>query len=321
MRIIYAGTPEFAVPALKSLLASEHEVIAVYTQPDRPAGRGRKLRASPVKQVAVEAGIQVLQPETLRDSSEQDYLRSLNADLMVVAAYGLLLPPAVLSAPRFGCVNIHASLLPRWRGAAPIHRAVLAGDHETGITIMQMAQGLDTGDILLQRALPISETTTTASLHDQLAELGAKALMEALPDIEAGSLQPVPQDDSQACYASKLQKSEAVIDWRQPAVDIERRVRAFNPWPVAQTPTASGVMRIFSATADSAAGDPSVSPGLVIDEDPARGIAVQTGQGVLWMTRIQLPGGKPLDATQFLNGRSLRGEHLGAEDAIPSGSR
>ncbi len=311
MRIVYAGTPEFAVPALASLLASEHDVVAVYTQPDRPAGRGRKLKASPVKQVAEQAGILVLQPQTLKSTDELARLQTLQPDLMVVAAYGLILPAAVLEVPTHGCINIHASLLPRWRGAAPIHRAVLAGDEETGITIMQMAAGLDTGDMLLQHTLPITTKDTTALLHDRLAEMGAAALLEVLPAVATGSVQPEPQDESLVTYAHKLQKSEAIIDWQQRAIDIDRRVRAFNPWPVAQTPTAAGMMRIFAAAPD--ATSVSQTPGEVVAEDPARGIAVQTGDGVLWLTRIQLPGGKPLEASQFLHGRSLLGEHLGVQ--------
>jgi methionyl-tRNA formyltransferase len=319
VRIVYAGTPDFAVPALQALLASSHEVVAVYTQPDRPAGRGRKLKASPVKAVAVAADIPVMQPETLKTAEAQAALAAFEPDLMVVAAYGLLLPVDVLETPRHGCVNIHASLLPRWRGAAPIHRAILAGDAETGITIMQMDAGLDTGDMLLRKAVPIGDRETTAQLHDTLAALGAEALIEVLPAIEASALEPQPQNDAEATYASKLQKAEALVDWRQPAVEIDRKVRAFNPWPVAQTPVAKGMLRIHAAEPE-----PGVSrgaPGEVVAEDPKRGIAVQTGDGLLWLTRLQLPGGKPLDAATFLNGRSLLGQRLGGEGADASGGR
>jgi len=312
VRIVYAGTPEFAVPALQALIDSPHDVVAVYTQPDRPAGRGRKLRASPVKETALAAGIPVMQPESLKSADAQQALAAFAPDLMVVAAYGLLLPPPVLRTPRHGCINIHASLLPRWRGAAPIHRAILAGDRETGVTIMQMDEGLDTGDMLLKQSLPIGARATTAELHDQLASLGAEALLAVLPQIEAGTLRPEPQNDADACYASKLRKSEALIDWRRPAIEIDRQIRAFNPWPVAQTPIEQGMLRIHAAEPEP--GVQCGEPGEVVAEDAREGIAVQTGDGLLWLRRLQLPGGKPLDVATFLNGRSLMGQRLGVRD-------
>ncbi len=306
-RIVYAGTPEFAVPALQALIDSPHRVVAVYTQPDRPAGRGRKLRPSPVKQLAEAHGIPVEQPLSMRDASAQRRLADYRPDLMVVAAYGLILPREVLEIPPLGCVNLHASLLPRWRGAAPIQRALLAGDTETGITLMQMDEGLDTGDMLLSRALPIGPQETAAELHDRLAALGAELLTEALPDLLEGRLQGTPQDDAQATYAAKLDKAEARIDWQRPAEEIARRVRAFNPWPVAQADLDGQSLRIWNAE-----GVPCPSgsaPGTVVAES-ADGIDVATGEGCLRITRLQLPGGRPLDAASFLNGRSLAGKQL-----------
>lgn len=231
MRIVFAGTPDFAATALRALLATDHDLVAVYTQPDRPAGRGRKQQFGPVKQTSVDAGIPVYQPTSLKDDAEQQRLRDLQPDVMVVAAYGLILPQAVLDIPRLGCLNIHASLLPRWRGAAPIHRAIEVGDAETGITIMQMAAGLDTGDMLLKLRTPIHDDDTGGSLHDRLADMGGKAIVEALAALDSRGLTAEPQDDSLATYAHKLSKDEAHIDWQANAVDIARKVRAFNPWP------------------------------------------------------------------------------------------
>jgi len=233
LKIIFAGTPEFSVAPLAALLESGHKVIAVYTQPDRPAGRGRKLTASPVKQLALEHSIPVFQPKNFREEADLLQLEELQADLMVVVAYGLLLPQRVLGAPRLGCINIHASLLPRWRGAAPIQRSILAGDSETGITIMEMEAGLDTGPMLLKKSCAIGSEDTGGSLHDRLSPLGAEALLEALPGIADGSLKAEVQDDTKAEYAAKLNKSEAVMDWQRSAQDLGRQVRAFNPWPVA----------------------------------------------------------------------------------------
>ena len=244
LKIVFAGTPDFSVPALDALLTSGHDVIAVYTQPDRPAGRGRKLTASPVKARALEHGIPVHQPLSLKRPEEQERLAALAPDVMVVVAYGLLLPPAVLAIPRLGCVNIHASLLPRWRGAAPIQRAILAGDAETGVTLMQMEKGLDTGPMLATVRCPIGPDDTAETLHDRLAALGAGALVPTLERLDRGEITAEPQDDTQACYAAKLDKAEAVLDWRRPAVELERQVRAFNPWPVAQTGFQERVLRV-----------------------------------------------------------------------------
>ncbi len=308
LKIIYAGTPEFAATALAALLETEHEVCAVYTQPDRPAGRGRKLKASPVKELALEHDIEVRQPESLKEAEAQQALAALEADVMIVAAYGLLLPKEVLEAPRLGCLNIHASLLPRWRGAAPIQRAILEGDSETGVTIMQMDVGLDTGDMLYKLATPITAEDNAQRLHDRLAELGAQAIVEALAALQAGELTPEPQDDALANYARKLSKAEAAIDWQQSAAQIARQVAAFNPWPVAQTSLDDKVVRIWEAEAVDGGG--TAAPGSVVAEDK-QGIDVACGEGALRLKRLQLPGGKPLTVAEFLNGRSLAGMRLG----------
>ena len=309
LRIVYAGTPEFAVPALAALIAARHELVAVYTQPDRPAGRGRRLQASPVKRVALEHGLPIEQPATLRSPEAQARLREYRPDVMIVAAYGLILPQAVLDIPHHGCLNIHASLLPRWRGAAPIQRAILAGDAETGVTIMQMAAGLDTGDVLVRRACPIGPEDSAATLHERLARLGAEALLATLDDLVAGRLAPERQDEALATYAAKLTKEEAAIDWRQPATAIDRAVRAYNPWPVAYTALDGEALRIWEARALDAVAH--AEPGTVVAERP-EGIDVATGSGLLRILRLQLPGGKPLTAREFLNGRSLAGVVLGA---------
>ncbi|MDH5784246.1 MAG: methionyl-tRNA formyltransferase [Chromatiales bacterium] len=308
LNIVYAGTPEFAATALAALLETEHHIIAVYTQPDRPAGRGRKLKASPVKGLALQHGIEVRQPESLKGAEAQQALAALQPDVMIVAAYGLLLPAEVLAIPRLGCLNIHASLLPRWRGAAPIQRAILEGDRETGITIMQMDEGLDTGDMLYKLATPIEEGDTAQRLQDRLAGLGARAIVEALAGLQAGSLTPETQDDGLSCYAKKLYKDEAKIVWGQPASRIARQVAAFNPWPVAQTRAGEMVLRIWEA--EVLEGNSATTPGSVVSETKA-GIDVACGEGVLRILRLQLPGGKPLSAVEFLNGRSLAGATLG----------
>ncbi len=309
LNIIFAGTPDFAASSLQVLLDSEHKVCAVYTQPDRPAGRGRKLKASPVKALALTHDIPVLQPKTLRDTHAQAELAAFNADMMIVVAYGLILPSEVLDAPRLGCLNVHASLLPRWRGAAPIQRAILAGDVETGVTIMQMDIGLDTGDMLLKAHTPIEASDTAETLHDRLASLGASALLETLHGLQTDSIQPEIQDDTQSSYAAKLTKAEAKIDWQQPATTIARAVRAFNPWPVAHTPFDGQNLRVWLAEGDNNASTNDASPGSVVTEGHD-GIEVACGQGRLRITRLQLPGGRPIDASDYLNAHSLLGRQF-----------
>jgi methionyl-tRNA formyltransferase len=306
-RIIFAGTPDFAVPALQALISADLAPIAVYTQPDRPAGRGRRLAESPVKAAAVAAGLPVRQPATLKDPDAIAALRALRPDLMVVAAYGLLLPQAALDAPRLGCVNIHASLLPRWRGAAPIQRAILAGDTETGIAIMRMEAGLDTGPVYAMAPTPIAADDTGGSLHDRLAAIGAEALLAALPGILNGTAEPRPQEDALATYAKKLDKQEATIDWTRPAVELERQVRAFDPWPVAQTRLADETLRIWSAQAlpEATAGEPGRVMAAGRD-----GIDVAAGLGQLRITRLQPPGKRPMSARDFLNARNPDGALL-----------
>lgn len=303
MRIIFAGTPDFSVSALDALLASSHEVVAVYTQPDRPAGRGRKLKASPVKERAVDAGITVLQPVTLRDCDEQDKLASLQADLMVVVAYGLILPPEVLQAPHFGCLNIHASLLPRWRGAAPIQRAILAGDSESGVTIMQMDEGLDTGDMLSKATTPILPTDNAQKLHDRLATMGADALLETIQQIEEQKLTPEPQNEDDVTYAEKLSKSEANIDWQNSAQQILQKINAFNPWPVAQTTWDGKVVRIWKGAIAELTSSIHNTPAGTTVHISADGIDVATADGVLRILELQLPGKRPMSTTDFLNAR------------------
>lgn len=314
LRIVYAGTPEFAVPALLSLLKANYDVCAVYTQPDRPAGRGRKLQPSPVKKIATEWNIPVCQPSSLKEETAQQALQAHQADVMVVAAYGLILPPAVLQAFPFGCINIHASLLPRWRGAAPIHRAILAGDTETGITIMQMDKGLDTGDMLLKVTCPIATGMNADQLHDQLADLGSDAILETLSLLEKNALQPEPQNDDESCYAAKLEKSEALINWQHPAAELARQVNAFNPWPVAETYLQGKRLRIWeaSAIASKAAAKNDQKPGDIINTSTS-GIDVLTSDGMLRLHKIQLPGKKPVEAAAFLNANSVDGEHLGQQ--------
>ena len=303
MNIVFAGTPDFAVPTLDRLIDAGRRPVAVYTQPDRPAGRGRRPRPSPVKQRAEQAGIPVLQPASLRTPDAQAELAALAPDLLVVVAYGLILPQAVLDIPRLGCVNVHASLLPRWRGAAPIQRALLAGDATTGVTIMQMEAGLDTGPMLARREIPIGAQDTAGDLHDRLAVLGAELLVEVLPDIAAGRLTPVPQDDAAATYADKLSKDEAPLDWQRPAAALARQVRAFNPWQVAQTRLAGRILRNWQA--EALPGPTAAAPGEIVAAG-RDGIDVATAEGVLRLIRLQAPGGRPLPAADFLNGHPLR---------------
>ncbi|MFL1404771.1 methionyl-tRNA formyltransferase [Marinobacter sp. M1N3S26] len=299
MRIVFAGTPDFAAVALRALLATDHEIVAVYTQPDRRSGRGRKQQFGPVKQTAVDADIPVFQPVSLKDDAEQQALRGLKPDVMVVAAYGLILPQAVLDIPRLGCLNIHASLLPRWRGAAPIHRAIEAGDAETGITIMQMAAGLDTGDMLLKQRTPIHDDDTGGSLHDRLADMGGQAIVEALAALDTRGLDAEPQNDSQASYAHKLSKDEAHIDWRSDAHDIARKVRAFNPWPGTDGELDGERIRIHEAFAVNDTGDQP--PGTVLARERA-GIDIACGTGILRVTRVQLPGTRAMSVSDLING-------------------
>jgi len=309
MKIIYAGTPEFALPALQALIASPHEVVAVYTQPDRPAGRGRKLQMSPVKALALEHGLSVCQPVNFKDHEDVQGLQELAADLMVVAAYGLLLPPAVLNAPRLGCVNIHASLLPRWRGAAPIQRAILAGDCETGITLMQMDEGLDTGNMLARSSIPIEHDMTAASLHDRLMVMGGDLLMENLEAIESSRISAEIQDAGLVTYAAKLNRDEARIDWAKDAKRLLREIRAYNPWPVSHTSLRGQNLKIWSASASSESE--SGEPGRVLAHD-RQGIRVVCGNGIINITQLQLAGRKRQSAADMLNSINLTAERLGA---------
>lgn len=307
MKLVFAGTPDFAVPSLDALVQGGHEILAVYTQPDRPAGRGRQAQASPVKQYALAHELPIHQPESL--VGEAETLRALAPDAMIVVAYGQILSAAILEIPRHGCLNVHASLLPRWRGAAPIQRAIEAGDAQTGVTIMQMDVGLDTGPILLQRATPINKDDTGGSLHDRLAQLGAGALAEALDALAAGSLEPRVQDEQSANYASKLKKQEGALDWTQSAELLARRVRAFNPWPVAYCQWNGKRLRVLEAHAE--AGAQSLQAGSVVEAGNT-GIHVATGNGILVLTRLQAEGGTVQDAAAFLNGHALSpGETLG----------
>jgi len=298
LRIIFAGTPHFAASALKALLAQQFAVAAVLTQPDRPAGRGLQLTSSPVKQLALQHGLPVLQPHSLKNTDIQRELVGYAADVMVVAAYGLILPPAVLQLPRHGCLNIHASLLPRWRGAAPIQRAILAGDDETGVTIMQMDAGLDTGDMLLKKTCPIGAHDTAQTLDDKLAALGAGAIVETLHLLEQGRLTRMPQDNTQATYAAKLTKAEAQIDWTDDAAHIARAVRAYNPFPIACTTLNATPIKIWQASVRDDLGGVAGTV-LSVEKD---GVNVACGRGALCLKVLQRPNAKALPAAQFVQG-------------------
>lgn len=298
MRIVFAGTPEFAAEHLKALLDIPYEIVAVYTQPDRPAGRGQKLMPSAVKALAVAHDIPVYQPQTLRNADAQAELAALKPDLMVVVAYGLILPQAVLDIPRLGCINSHASLLPRWRGAAPIQRAVEAGDAESGVTVMRMEAGLDTGPMLLKVVTPISAEDTGGTLHDRLAAMGPGAVVQAIAGLADGSLQGEVQDDALATYAHKLNKDEARIDWSRPAVELERLIRAFNPWPVCHSTLDGESVKVLAANLSTAQG----APGEILSASKD-GLVVACGDQALSLTRLQLPGGKALNYADLFNSR------------------
>lgn len=295
LKLIFAGTPDFAASHLDALINSDHQLLAVYTQPDRPAGRGKKLTASPVKRLALEHNLEVRQPVSLKSPEVQHSLAELNADVMVVVAYGLILPVAVLEAPRLGCLNVHGSILPRWRGAAPIQRAIEAGDRESGVTIMQMDAGLDTGDMLLKQTCPILPTDSAHDLHDRLAEIGPVALLETLAQLD--TLRGDQQDDSQATYAHKISKAEAELDWQQPAATLHRRIRAFNPFPICYTLLGSERLRIHAAELSDHHG--SAGEVLVASRDQ---LIVACGSGALSLTLVQLPGKKAMTPAEFANG-------------------
>lgn len=303
MKLIFAGTPEFAAQALRAIVAAGHDVAMVLTQPDRPAGRGMSLQPSAVKKVALENGIEVFQPLTLRDAEAQAKVAAVGAEVMVVAAYGLILPQVVLDMPRFGCINIHGSLLPRWRGAAPIQRALLAGDVETGVCIMQMEAGLDTGPVLLRGAFPINASDTTATLHDRLAELGARLIVEALGKLP---LPAEPQPADGVTYAHKIEKAEALIDWSKSAAELDRHIRAFNPFPGAQALFGGQTVKLWQAT--PVAGDGEIGTILAVDRSS---VVIACGEGALAVSELQKAGGKRLPVQQFLAGHPLKvGDHF-----------
>ena len=300
MRIIYAGTPEFAVPALQGLIDAGHDIVMVLTQPDRPAGRGMQLKASPVKQLALQHGLPVYQPESLKPAEVQTALAAVAADVMIVAAYGLIIPTPVLEMPRLGCYNIHGSLLPRWRGAAPIHRAILAGDGETGVTIMEVVPKLDAGNMVSKWSVPITENDTTQSLHDAISREGARLMVEAMQTLQqTGQLPSEVQDESLVTYAHKLEKAESAIQWGQAAEQVSRQVRAFNPFPVATALFKGQVCKLWFAQTASGSG----APGVVLQTQPLR---VACGTGAIEIHALQLPGGKRQTAQQFVQGQHVQ---------------
>ena len=310
LRIAFAGTPQFALPALRALLGSRHRVVGVLTQPDRPAGRGRELRASPIKLLAQEAHLPLAQPATLKTPEGRAIIHEWSPDLLVVVAYGLILPQAVLDRPRLGCLNIHGSLLPRWRGAAPIQRAILAGDAETGVCIMQLEAGRDTGPVLLERRHPIGMHDTAGDLHDALSELGAAALLEAIAALTSGTVVMRPQPAEGVTYAAKLEKSEAGLDWSRNVTLLDRQVRAFNPWPMAETQFAGETLRVLRArVAGTTAGHAAPGTLLGIAED---GLHVACGEGVLAVRELQRAGKRPVSARDFANAVRLDGLRFGA---------
>ena len=324
LRVAFAGTPTFAARSLEALLRAGFEIPLVLTQPDRPAGRGMKLQPSEVKQVALAHGLTVAQPAGLRldgrhaeaAAATRNLLEQVRPDVMVVAAYGLILPPWVLRAPPWGCINVHASLLPRWRGAAPIHRAIEAGDTETGVTIMQMDEGLDTGDMLLVERMPILSSDTTGRLHDRLADLGGRLLVEALEMWACGGLSATPQPAEGITYAHKIDKSEAMIDWSRPVVEIERRIRAWDPFPGAVTTCGPDLLKVWSAQCEAGSTIESAAPGTVLSVG-REGVRVQTGDGVLWLTQLQRAGGKRLPVAEFLAGYEWPlGVSLGSQKVV-----
>ncbi|VEJ53185.1 methionyl-tRNA formyltransferase [Pragia fontium] len=310
LRIIFAGTPDFAARHLDALLSSHHHIVGVFTQPDRPAGRGNKLTSGPVKQLAEQHNIPVFQPKSLRPEENQQLVKALNADVMVVVAYGLILPLAVLNMPKLGCINVHGSLLPKWRGAAPIQRSLWAGDSETGITIMQMDEGLDTGDMLYKLTCPILAEDTSATLYDKLAQLGPQALLNTLEQLAAGTIQAEKQDDTLANYADKLSKEEAKLDWSLSAEQLERCIRAFNPWPVSYFVVDDQPVKVWAAEVLNTPHQ--VQPGTIIDAGKS-GIQIATAQGILNITQLQPAGKKAMSAQDLLNSRRewfLPGHHL-----------
>jgi methionyl-tRNA formyltransferase len=310
LNIVFGGTPEFAVPALEALIAAGHRVTAVYTQPDRPSGRGQRVSQSPIKAAALRHGLVLEQPSTLREPNAAARLAAYRPDVMVVVAYGLLLPQAILDVPRLGCINIHGSLLPRWRGAAPIHRALLAGDAVTGVSIMRMDAGLDTGPVLSMHETKIEARESENTLHDRLAMMGAQALVTTLDKYAASELAPQTQATTGVTYAHKIRKEEALLDWRRSATELDAQVRAFNPRPVAETRWRDQQLRIWEAI--PVLGDKNVVPGTVISAD-ASGIVVATGAGALSLLRVQQAGRKQMSASEFLNAHRMVGEVLGTE--------